>query len=58
MRRGHRKAHFLAWAILGPLALFGLFMGIAARSKMPTQTPPVVDELPQSNPPATEVTDK
>jgi hypothetical protein len=58
MRRGHRKTHLLVWAILGPLALLGLFLGIAARSDMPTQAPPVVDELPQSNPPATEVTDK
>ncbi|MFT5288867.1 MAG: hypothetical protein ACI8QS_000473 [Planctomycetota bacterium] len=58
MRRGHRKTHFVVWAILAPLALLGLFFGIAARREMPTQAPPVMDELPQSNPPATEVIDK
>ncbi len=58
MRRGHRKAHLLLWLILGPVALIGLVVGIASRSEIPTQEAPVVEDLPQSNPPATEVTDK
>ena len=58
MRRRHRTVHFVVWLILGPLALFGLYLGIAARSEIPTQVPPVVDDLPQSYPPATEVTDQ
>ena len=58
MRRGHRRAHFLVWMILGPIALIGLVVGIASRSEIPTQEAPVVEDLPQSNPPATEVSDK
>ena len=58
MRRSHRKMHAVLWAILGPAALVGLWLGITARPSMPTQAPPVVDELPSTIPPATEVTEK
>jgi hypothetical protein len=57
MRHGHRKAHLLVWLILAPIALIGLALGIASRREMPTQEPPVVQDLPGSMPPATEVTD-
>ncbi len=58
MRRPHRKVHAVVWAILGPAVLLGLWLGIAARPSMPTQAAPVVDELPSTIPPATEVTEK
>ena len=58
MRRGHRRAHFLIWLILGPIALIGLIIGISSRQPFPPQTPPVVDQAPQSLPPSTEVKDK
>ena len=55
MKRGHRKAHLFVWLLLAPSALIGLAIGIASRNDMPTQDPPVVEDLPQSNPPASEV---
>lgn len=55
MKRGHRKAHLLVWLILAPIALVGLAVGIASRNEIPTQESPVVEDLPLSNPPATEV---
>jgi hypothetical protein len=55
MKRGHRKAHLFVWLLLAPIALIGLAIGIASRSEMPAQDPPVVQDLPQANPPATEV---
>lgn len=58
MRRGQRKLHLLMWSVIGPLAIAGLILGITSRREMPTQEPPVADEAPQSNPPATEVQDK
>ena len=58
MRRSHRKVHAAVWAILGPMVLLGLWLGISARTSMPVQAPPVVDELPSTNPPALEVLDK
>ena len=58
MRRSHRKAHLLLWLILGPVALIGLVVGIASRSEIPKQEAPVVEDLPESNPPAKEVNDK
>ena len=58
MSRVHRKAQLLLWLILGPAALIGLVLGIASRSEVPTQAAPVVQDLPPSNPPATEVIDR
>lgn len=58
MRRAHRKTHLLIWLILGPGALVGLFLGVKARTTMPTQDPPVSDTPQLSNPPATEVVDQ
>lgn len=58
MKRAHRKVHFLIWLILGPCALAGLFLGVRARSSMPTQVPPASDAPSLSNPPATEVVDQ
>lgn len=56
MKRTQRKLHVLLWLILTPLVLIGFAMGIASRIEMPAQDPPVVEDLPESNPPATEVT--
>jgi hypothetical protein len=50
--------HLLAWLILTPVIVLGFVFGIAARRAVPTQTPPVVEDLPQSTPPATEVRDR
>ena len=55
MKRSHRKAHLFVWLLLAPIACIGLVIGIASRSEISTQDPPVVEDLPQSNPPATEV---
>ena len=55
MKRSHRKAHLLVWLLLAPIALIGLAIGIASRNEIPAQDPPVVEDLPRSYPPATEV---
>lgn len=64
MRRSHRKAHFLLWVVIGPLAAVGLYLGVTARKAMPTQASPVADGQQPSNspaaatPPSTEATNK
>lgn len=58
MKRCHRKLHVLMWALLGPIAMVGLILGINARVTFPTQAPPVTEDLPQTMPPAKEVIPK
>jgi hypothetical protein len=58
MKRSHRKAHVLMWMVFGPIALAGLLVAVNARVAMPTQAPPVTEQLPQTMPPAKEVAPK
>ncbi|MFT6082888.1 MAG: hypothetical protein ACI8UD_002730 [Planctomycetota bacterium] len=58
MKRLHRKAHVLMWALLGPIAMVGLIVAVNARVVIPTQAPPVQQDVPQTMPPAKEVAPK
>ncbi len=58
MLRSHRKIHLFMWAALSLLIALGFIAGIQARKPMPKQEPPVIQQLPATNPPATEVKDK
>lgn len=55
--KGYKGVHLVIWLVLAPLALVGLALGVAARQEMPAQAPPVESELPQSLPPASEVSE-
>ena len=58
MKRCHRKAHVLLWALLGPAAIVGLIVAVNARVTIPSQEPPVKQDVPQTMPPAKEVAPK
>ena len=58
MKRSHRLAHVLIWALLGPIAVVGLIAAVNARVVIPSQEPPVKEDVPTTLPPAKEVAPK